>query len=145
MGRTVVAPQPILKNGDYRHMARRDAVVWERFIERYGGAYIGVAYDVALGGISVDHDPADAEYADAYRYSTALKIDAVLFTSSHALIVEVRPWATVSALGSVLAYTLVAQRDRLLAQPFQPAIVCEGIQLDVRWCCDQIGVVIFEV
>lgn len=141
----VLTLEPVSRTGRYTHMAKRDAPVWERFLDQYGGRYETVAYDVALGGVHMPAEDDTRAVAEGFQYSTALKIDALLFAADHALAIEVRPWATVSALGSAIAYTLVAQRDQLTELPIQPAIVCEGMQPDVRWCCERVGVVVFTV
>jgi hypothetical protein len=140
-----VAIEPLTKSGHYRHMAKRDAAVWERFLDKHGGFYAAVAYDVALGGVQLQTQDDDPGLTDAWRYATALKVDAMLFTPTHVVIAEVRPYATVSAFGAALGYTLLAQREQLTTLPIQPAIICEAIQPDVRWLCSELAVLIFEV
>lgn len=140
-----VTIEPVSRTGYYRHMAKRDAAVWERWLEKYGAGFDGVAYDVALGGeLPPEGSMPEAERL-AWQYSTALKIDAVLFAPEAVVIVEVRPWATVSAVGACLCYTLVAEREQLTLLPLQPAIVCEGIQTDVRWCCQRTNITVWTV
>lgn len=137
--------EPVLKSGRYRHMMKRDVAVWERFLDKYGGAFLGVFYDAAFGGSQDLPDTVPEADRRGWQYTTALKVDAILIGPRAALIVEVRPWATVSALGAALAYTLVADRDHFTDLPLQPTIVCEGIQVDVKWCADRMGVLVYVV
>lgn len=137
--------RPFVKGGRYTHMAKRDAAVWERFLDKFAGAYQGVAYDVALGGTVLPEGGATDDERRGWQYSTALKIDAVIVGADHALITEVRPWATLSPLGAALGYTLVARREQLLDVPMAPAIICEGAHVDVKWIAQQLGITIFEV
>lgn len=133
-------PQPLDVAGPFLHMAPRDAQLWTRFLDRHAAEFLAVAYDVALGG----ERPADVapELAEGWQYSTALKVDAVLWEERGVWIVEVRPWATVSAIGATLCYTLVAQREQLTPLPLRPMIVCEGIQTDVRWVAGELGITV---
>jgi hypothetical protein len=119
-------------------MAKRDAAVWARFLARRGRDFLAVTYDVALGGVQAT--AADEALAQGWQYSTALKIDAVLWEARGAWIVEVRPWVQAGALGNVLCYLLVAQRERFTRLPMRPMLVCEGIQPDVRWVAGELGI-----
>jgi len=158
---------PLRRGEHYRHMAKRDVEVWERFIERQRLSWLGVAYDVALGGVpappitapvlvgadgeavSPEAAAANAEaeraLAEGWQYSTAIKVDAVLMSESRLFLVEVRPWAHAGTLGNALCYTLVAQREQISNLPLAPMIVCEGIQRDIRWVATQLGVQVVEV
>lgn len=158
---------PLERGRHYRHMAKRDIEVWERFLARERLGFLGVAYDVALGGVPAQppeldptpgrpvatFDPTDVtdpnELAQAlaagWQYSTALKVDAVLMAPERLYLVEVRPWAHAGTLGNALCYTLVAQREQISDLPLAPMIVCEGIQRDIRWVAEQLGVQVVEV
>jgi len=140
-----IFPRPIVNDGYYPHMGRRDAAVWERWIEKHGGAYTGVSYDVAIGGLEAPDPQATPTDRHQWQYQTALKIDALVTGPAGTLVVEVRPWATVSALGAALTYAMVLDRILGAGAILTPAIVCEGIQLDVRWACAKLGIVLFEV
>jgi hypothetical protein len=131
--------------GKYPHFAKRDAPVWTRFLDLYGDRWAAFAYDVALGGATLpDVGVKDAERL-GWQYATALKVDACGQAVDAVWMFEVRPEATVSALGSALAYALVAERDRVFPFPLVSAVVCESMQGDVHWCCDRLGVVVFTV
>lgn len=131
--------------GNFPHMAKRDAVVWLRFMDRYEENFSGFAYDVAIGGIEIEGLPMDVPDRLGWRYNTALKIDAVGFQDDRAWIIEVRPEATVSALGAALTYALVCERDQVFAVPLLPVIVCETIQADVEWTAAQLHITVVKV
>jgi len=143
----VYPPQlvPVSFRGAYPHMAKLDAAVWTRFLDARAPEFLGFAYDVALGGLRVEGlNLSDAEVLGG-QYNTALKIDVVGLTASQAWIIEVRPRATVSALGSALTYALVAERDEVFDLELVPVIVCESIQPDVAWACAKVGVTVIRV
>lgn len=131
--------------GHYPHMARRDAVVWTRFLNAHAGDYRGFAYDVALGGWRIDGLGMEEQDVIGWQYNTALKIDAVGLTATEAHVIEVRPEATVSALGAALTYAMVCDREQVFDLPLRPMVVCETMQVDVRWACGQLGVTVLEV
>ena len=137
--------KPPTWRGHYRHMQKRDAAVWEKFLERHAAEFLGFAYDVALGGVVLQLDGVSDEERRGWQYTTALKIDAAGYQSDRVLIIEVRPEAQVSALGAAIAYTLVARRDRVFPLALAPAIVCEYVQPDVKWAAQQLGVLVLEV
>jgi len=138
----VVAPE---QQRNYRHMAKRDVAVWERFLATHAAPFIGFSYDVALGGTRLQIEDAEEAHLLGWQYSTALKIDAVGWMGNQCWIIEVRPDATTSALGAALCYTLVAKREELTTLPLVPTVVCEAIQPDVQWACEQIGVQVVRV
>jgi len=131
---------PVDYQGAFPNMAKRDEIVWRRFLMAHGARFLGFAYNVAMGGTRYtlpDADPADVQ---AWQYKTALKIDAVALAVDKVWIIEVKPEAQCGALGAAVAYAMVAEREQLFDRPTQAAIVCEYVQPDVQWVCDQLGV-----
>ena len=143
----VYPPQlvPVSFRGSYPHMAKLDAAVWARFLDAHAAGFLGFYYDVALGGSRLEGLALEEPELLGWQYNTALKIDAVGLTAEQAWIIEVRPNATVSTLGSALAYTLVCERDAVFPLVLLPVIVCESIQPDVDWCCQRLGVTVVRV
>lgn len=143
----VYPPQlvPVSFRGNYPHMAKLDAAVWGRFLDAHADHFLGFYYDVAMGGSRLEGLSLDEPELLGWQYNTALKIDAVGVTADQAWIIEVRPNATISALGSAFGYTLVAERDAVFPLVLVPVIVCETIQPDVDWCCQRLGITVFRV
>jgi hypothetical protein len=140
-----LAFEPVVKTGRYPHMARRDFVVWERWIDAHGREYPRVAYDVALGGV-ISAIPAVTPAMNlGFQYSTALKIDALLLRAGALTIVEVRPEASVSAIGSALCYEVMILREVPEARVESRMVVCEFASLDIRACAEVLGVEIVKV
>ena len=135
---------PISFRGDYPHMSKHDRALWTRYLDANAESYLGFYYDVAIGGADITGLPLPEPDALGARYNTALKIDAAGVTEELVWIIEVRPEATVSALGAALAYSLVAERDQVFDRPTRAAILCEFMQPDVAWCCAQLGVSILK-
>jgi hypothetical protein len=136
---------PTSHRGHYPHMAKHDAYIWERFLDAHSGEFLGFAYDVALGGVRLTAPDIPPTELLGWQYNTALKIDACGLRPDGVWIIEVKPDATVSALGAAIAYTLVARRDQVFEGELTPVIVCSACQLDVKWAAQQLGVRVFEV
>lgn len=131
--------------GNYPHMAKRDAEVWERYLADHGKEWVAFSYDVALGGRIIEGDDVSAEERRGWQYSTALKIDVVGWKGNQAWIIEVRPDASAGTIGAAITYAMVAKREELTALPLVPAICCYSIQPDVEWTCGQLGVQVLLV
>ncbi len=131
--------------GWYPHMARRDAVIWERYLKREASAWRGFAYDVALGGQLVDDPTGDPATLKGYQFSTAQRIDVVGDRGTEHWIIEVRHQARVSAIGAAMGYLLLAQRDPWTDLPLIPCVVTDNMSPDVRWVAEQFNVQVLLV
>jgi hypothetical protein len=136
---------PASHRGWYPHMGKRDQEVWERYLAGPHPEFISFAYDVALGGLIPSALVISEAEQKGWQYSTALKIDVCAWLPDRVWLIELKPQATVSALGAAIAYTLVARRENAFDVPPLPVIVCEYCHPDVRWCSSQLGVEVIEV
>jgi hypothetical protein len=136
---------PPLKTGRYPHMAKHDARIWERFLDVYGAQFQSVAYDVALGGFNLSEVLGSEQERQAWRYSTALKVDAIGLREQECWIIEVKPHAGTAALGACLAYAVMAELDGFTPLPLIPCVVTDYTSEDVRFCARQLGAVLIEV
>lgn len=131
--------------GDYPHMAKNDAVLWERFLDEYGPNFLRFTYDVALGGFLPEGDEADRATRVGYQYSSALKIDALGEREDDLWVIEVRPSAGVSALGAALCYTVLASLDPLAVKPLVPVVVTDLTSPDIQLCAESLEVLVIEL
>lgn len=132
--------EPPAITGRYQHLMRRDLAVWERWLAQHGEEFEAVAYDVAVGGTS----PAIEGLTDAdergWRYTTALKIDALVRDDQGVWIIEVKPSASVSAIGAAVAYPLVLARDEPELIIAGAGIVAENLSPDLEWIAQQLNI-----
>jgi hypothetical protein len=136
---------PAVKTGHYPHMAKHDAKIWERFLDLYASELHGVAYDVALGGFVLADDVASEPERQGWRYSTALKVDAVADVGDHVWIIEVKPTAGVSAIGAALCYVVMAEADGFTDKELVAAVVTDRATEDIKHCAVELGVVVMEM
>lgn len=131
--------------GWYPHMARRDAAIWERYLKLEATSWQGFAYDVAVGGMLVDDPLATPQELAGWRFSTAQRIDVVGNRGREHWIIEVRAQARIGAVGAVMGYTLLAQREPWTELPLVPAVITDNMSADVRWVAEQFSVQVIIV
>jgi len=136
---------PPTHRGDYPHMAKRDAEVWSRFLGARAGEFLGFAYDVAVGGVRLATPDLPQAEVDGWRYNTALKIDVCGLQRDTTWIIEVKPDATVSAVGAAIVYTMIVEREKVFDGALLPVIVCGFCHVDVKWAALKLGVEVIEV
>jgi hypothetical protein len=137
--------RPLLRTGDYPHMAPRDLAIWETFLDALGDQFDAVAYDVALGGFLLDPGAGSEAERLGWRYSTALKVDAVLAREGEVWCVEVKPSAGVSAIGAALCYAEMARADGFTTEEIIPAVVTDHASPDIQFCASTLGVTLIAV
>lgn len=115
----------------YPHMLAEDTEVWSKYLAKPVAAIKEVWYDVhvglPVGGLAVG----DALGARIASGITRKRIDAVCRVDSVLWVVEIKPFASMLALGQVLSYT------RLFIEEFRPTedvasvIVCDAVDDDL--------------
>ncbi len=131
---------PPRKFGNYPNMARRDAVIWERFLDTFGADFAAFSYNVALGGQEPTGGDLTDEERQGWKYVTSVKIDAVGWKPDETWVIEVKPNAGLSAIGQALGYTLLGERDGLTDLPIIPVVVTDNSSPDVIYVAQQLGV-----
>jgi hypothetical protein len=115
----------------YPHMAPLDVPVWEKFLIQHGPEFTGFDYDVRVGkGITPAADLPEPYRSDAIMLSQK-RIDVVGYRPSGIWIIEVKPQASIAALGQVLTYTELFIATRRHDLPVTPIVVCESIDTDM--------------
>lgn len=136
----------------YPHMQPADVLLWERFI-RLNTQYSQddktpawtVAYDVHVGTIP-DLPPDTPEYLknDAEALYP-FKIDVVVYWPTKTLIVEIKPRASLEAVGQVLGYTALYLRTFPNDPSPQPTIITDTAHLDLPMLCARLEISLIEL
>lgn len=123
-------------------MLGEDTAVWTRFLASGDINVDEVWYDVHVGLpvlLPVGSDSIIKRIADGI---TRKRIDVVAIVDSVYWIIEIKPMATMFAMGQVLVY------ERLFEAEFQPdleawpVLVCDTVDEDVIPECERLGVVV---
>ena len=95
----------------YPHMMPNDIGIWERFIEQYPDRFDVIEYDVHVGAGRGYHDYDPEWKIRLAKAITQFRIDAVGWIGPSPTIVEVKPYAGLSALGQLKAYSHYFTRE----------------------------------
>jgi hypothetical protein len=133
------------KTGDYPHMGKNDAALWERFLDEYAGTFARVAYDVAVGGFRPDEATADEATRLGWHYSTAKKIDAVGERADDVWTMEVRPHASLGSVGNALGYAILAEIDGFTRKPIVACVVTDYADADIEIVAGNLDVVLVQL
>jgi hypothetical protein len=137
--------EPPALTGRYPNMARHDGALWERYLKHAADLWLGVCYDIRLGGRDTVDPNATEDEKYMWRVNTAERIDVVGARSTEHWVIEIRPNAKLGALGSAIGYVLLAQREPWTTLPLVPAVLTDNCSPDFRWVADQLGVQVIIV
>lgn len=130
MARLPVGQKPIVMP-TYPHMLAEDTDVWTDYLKAPIAPIKEVWYDLHVGGpMEVTKDATEVEKSVAAGISRK-RIDAVCRVGGGYWVIEVKPFASMLAVGQVLSYA------RLFAQEYEPdgevwpVIVCRNADPDL--------------
>lgn len=96
------------------------------------------------GGYPALQTLTDAERT-GWRYTTALKIDVLLRHGEQITVCEVKPAASVSAIGAAVCYVLALRRDEPRLDLAGGGIITEHLPPDIEWLAGELGIQTWEV
>lgn len=120
------------RRSPFRHMSMADVAVWRDALRSGQLPTDDWDYDVKVGakaGVPLDAGPVDKAM---WETLTRKRIDAVGVTRDEVWIVEVKPVASMSALGQVLTYAWHWAREHGDKKAVRPVIVAGRIDVDVE-------------
>ena len=133
------------KRPSYPHMNVRDVEIWERFIDKFVGAYNQVQYDFHIGEAppfnTLMDDDTDKNQDMLYR----LRIDAIGETDTEIDICEVKPNAGPSTIGQVKSYKTLYERDEEPKKPVRAVIITDKENPNMAYLCKQENVFLIVV
>ncbi len=129
----------------YPHMLPRDQYIWDKFLEQHGDYFEYFKYDIHVGegvGNITGYPP---EIVKMAKVLTQKRIDAVGFRGSEIWVFEVKPYAGLSAIGQVVAYEALWNKDFPDRQVTYKSIVTDRTDNDIRYMCKELGIRLYEV
>lgn len=127
---------PYGRREKYPHMGKEDIAVWERYIASYPNEFDSVAYDVKVG---VGHPPRPDmpdEYKKMQLDLSKKRIDVVGINRRGHAIIEVKPYASLSAVGQVQVYAQLYQREMRPRGRLRKLIICKQYDADIIDYCN---------
>lgn len=128
-----------MPNPRYPHMMPDEIPVWERFLATQNPDWIRIDYDVKVGqGVELPPDM-DPNFVDSCKYLSKKRIDAVLIYDNLDVLIEVKKCADWRAIGQLLGYPILYQRDRAPEKQIQIVLVTESFTLDTQYILEYVG------
>lgn len=129
----------------YPHLLPAEAVIWARFLARYGGAWDRFDYDIRLGrGRPVD-PTIPQEIQDDWIHLTKKRVDAVGFKGPQPTLFEISPRLSRTVLGALEAYRDLWNEDPPTpGAPDLVAVVGRG-DPDLQRVMEQRGIRVFVI
>ena len=128
----------------YPHLGPEDAAIWARFIAKNPGFFNNVEYDVKVGqGRDYSSLPKD-QYSEDLKNLSLKRIDVVGFRQGEILVIELKPAATLAAIGEAIGYTQLFKEQDKTGKRISPAIITDQILPDIENVAEKNGVLIFQ-
>ena len=99
--------------------------LWNRFLDLYGKLFEGFEYDVRVGPASGAAAGFDAQTQAVFHDLSRVRIDAVGYRVGEVWLLEVMPYAGMSALGKLLSYAELFFVDRAPVEPIRLGVVTD--------------------
>ncbi len=129
----------------YPHMLPYEAELWDRFLKRRSPEFIKLEYDVHVGDAPVPPEALPDYLKGMFQSVYKKRIDVVAHDPGTIYVIEVKGRAGLSALGQVLAYKFLYERDFSPGKPVEMRIVCERKEMNIDEIAKQHGVYVWQV
>ena len=121
----------------YPHLSEKETAIWNRFITKYPDKYGRVDYDVTVGTGHELPDDLDEPWKSNARYLGKYKIDCVAYARGKHYVIEIRPNAGPSALGSTLSYAVLYESEKDFKVEAEPVLITDVERPDMRRLCEE--------
>ncbi len=95
------------KNRLYPHLMPREIPIWEAWLQENKDKYDKFEYDVRVGESIVPPPGLDANIAEMAVSLAKKRIDVVAFKDGNPLIIEIKDYAGLTAIGQLVSYPLL--------------------------------------
>lgn len=126
-------------------MSVSDRAIWERFLNKYVGAYDSMQYDFHVGDPppfnTLNDAGEDWEQDKLYR----LRIDAIGLLEKEIHVIEIKPNAGPSTIGQIKSYKTLYERDEEPRVPVKAVIITDVERPNMAYLCKNEGVYLIVV
>lgn len=136
---------PYAKLPSYHRLRSEDVGVWEAFIDKFPGKLWLMDYDVKVGLGREPLEDIPPELHKDWRDLTRKRIDAVAWGKVNIFIIELKPRASLGAIGQVLGYSELWVNLHDAGRRVRPMIICYSSDHDTNTVAKRSGVEIVEV
>jgi hypothetical protein len=128
----MINSNPFKSHKPYRHLLKKDIVVWERFLASESQRFTSFDYDVRVGD---GRDPGPNYPDNIRRMAIQLsqrRIDAIGHAPNHIAIIEVTVVAGIKAFGQCKIYPILYKLAHPDHPPIKVLLVAERLGTDVE-------------
>jgi len=129
----------------YKHMLPRDKVIWDRFLEQHGVYFERFDYDTHVGEGIGDIVGVTDQIRKIALSLTQKRIDAVGYKGSEIWVFEIKPKAGLAAVGQIISYRILYDKDFGPGKVTHKAIVTDRTDNDIRTLCRELSIRLYEV
>jgi len=128
----------------YPHMMTEDTDVWTKFLkaatveikEVWYDVRVGMAVEIVDGGTEMDRRIAAG--------LTRKRIDAVCSVGGGIWVVEVKPYANMYAVGQIVSYVRLFEKEYITSGEIIPVIICDDYDTDLIEEFDEFGILVIK-
>jgi hypothetical protein len=130
---------PVTWRGRYPHLMPVDVAIWNKFMDKYAGNFLGFQYDVTVGE-GAKPLPGMTEQDRFLLWSLTVKrIDCLGVRRDGVTLFEVKPRLGMAAVGQMTSYYVLWQRQYGGGVAVRVATVCEQSERDLAFVCQRLG------
>jgi hypothetical protein len=125
--------------GRYPHLMPIDVKIWDRFMDRYAGEFVGLQYDVTVGEGALPLPGMSAQDRFILWSLTVKRVDCLGIRRDSVTLFEVKPRLGMAAIGQMTSYAVLWQKQYGLPPAMRVATVCEQSERDLAFVCQRLG------
>lgn len=129
----------------YPHMLPADVILWERFLSRYREEYDKFEYDVHVGKVKPIYPTSPVNLMKLAEAVSRKRIDVVAYKDIFRVIIEVKPYAGLSALGQLLGYEILYRREYPGPYTLMLGVVTDRLDEDMEVLFDHYNIHVWVV
>ena len=116
----------------YKHMLPADVILWERWLTRYADEYERYEYDVHVGKVKPIYPTSPINLMRLAEEISRKRLDVVAYQGNVRIIIEVKPYAGLSALGQLLGYEILYRKEYPGAYTLRLGCVTDRLDEDMK-------------
>jgi len=130
----------------YPHMLPGlETELWETWLRLFKDKFDRFEYDVRVGKGAKPHRKLPPEIEKDLKMLTQKRIDVVAWKGDQATIIEVKPFAGLSAVGALLGYKTLWMDENPGKRTPKLALVTNQINRDMQRVCEKEGIEVYIV
>ena len=126
-------------------MLPADIILWERWLAKFKDEYDKFEYDVHVGKVKPIYPTSPVNLMKLAEEVSRKRLDVVAYKGIFRVIIEVKPYAGLSALGQLLGYEILYKREYPEAYTLRLGVVTDRLDEDMKVLFDHYNIHIWVV